>query len=256
MSRYFFVLCLLFSACVGRKTSSPLRIATAANMQFVMEALAQQFEEKYGIECDLVVSSSGKLTAQIQAGAPFDLFISANMIYPEAIYQSGLAKAAPKVYAYGKLVLWTMLEEIEPSIAILSDAKIKHIALPNPKTAPYGMASEQVLRKMGVLASLSPKLVYGESIAQSNQFIITQSVAIGFTAMSVVQSPSMRNKGRWIAIDRNWHTPIEQGIVLLKSEPSQSEKAKLFYQFLFSKAARKLLNDFGYTTPSNKNQVQ
>ncbi|MEM9850024.1 MAG: molybdate ABC transporter substrate-binding protein [Bacteroidota bacterium] len=256
MSRYFFVLCLLFSACVGRKTSSPLRIATAANMQFVMEALAQQFEEKYGIECDLVVSSSGKLTAQIQAGAPFDLFISANMIYPEAIYQSGLAKAAPKVYAYGKLVLWTMLEEIEPSIAILSDAKIKHIALPNPKTAPYGVASEQVLRKMGVLASLSPKLVYGESIAQSNQFIITQSVAIGFTAMSVVQSPSMRNKGRWIAIDRNWHTPIEQGIVLLKSEPSQSEKAKLFYQFLFSKAARKLLNDFGYTTPSNKNQVQ
>ncbi|MEM0993040.1 MAG: molybdate ABC transporter substrate-binding protein [Bacteroidota bacterium] len=256
MSRYFFVLCLLFSACTGRKTSLPLRIATAANMQFVMEALAQQFEEKYGIECDLVVSSSGKLTAQIQAGAPFDLFISANMIYPEAIYQSGLAKAAPKVYAYGKLVLWTMLEEIEPSIAILSDAKIKHIALPNPKTAPYGMASEQVLRKMGVLASLSPKLVYGESIAQSNQFIITQSVAIGFTAMSVVQSPSMRNKGRWIAIDRNWHTPIEQGIVLLKSEPSQSEKAKLFYQFLFSKAARKLLNDFGYTTPSNKNQVQ
>lgn len=223
----------------------PLTIATAANMQFAMETLTKAFTEETGILCELTISSSGKLTAQIKEGAPYDVFVSANMKYPNELYKQGMTVEKPKVYAHGKLVLWSMKEGLLPTLELLDDSSISHIALANPKTAPYGMAAEEVLKGEGLYDRLESKLVFGESIAQTNQFIITQSAEVGFTSMSVVLSPQMKDKGKWIELAPSLYSPIEQGIVVLKKD-TEIENAEIFYDFIFSPKAKKILEEFGY----------
>ncbi|MDO6738535.1 molybdate ABC transporter substrate-binding protein [Wenyingzhuangia sp. 2_MG-2023] len=219
-----------------------MTIATAANMQFAMEAICKEFTQQTGIECQLIVSSSGKLTAQIQAGAPYDLFVSADMKYPETLYQKGFAITTPKTYAKGKLVLWTVLDSLTPDLENLKLPNIKHIALANPKTAPYGKAALEVLQN-NHLDTLQYKYVYGESIAQTNQFVQSKAAEIGFTAMSVVLSPNAKNKGVWIEIPTTQYHPIEQGIVLLKKHHVDAQR---FYDFVFSNKAKETLKEYGY----------
>ncbi|GAB5551979.1 MAG: molybdate ABC transporter substrate-binding protein [Saprospiraceae bacterium] len=248
----FFTVAILCSGCYSKQTNTDtITIATAANMQFAMEALSEQFTAETGIVCQLVVSSSGKLTAQIIEGAPFDLFVAANMKYPEAVYERGLAQEPPRIYAYGKLVLWTMRPDLSPDIPILNTPTIKQIAVANPKTAPYGQAASETLQSLQLDSSLQAKLVFGESIAQTNSFILTQVADLGFTAMSVVLSPRMKNQGHWIAIDEQYYQPITQGLVLLKGNNDNAERSRQFYNFLFSTEAKEILQDFGYT-PANR----
>ncbi|MEN7551731.1 molybdate ABC transporter substrate-binding protein [Rapidithrix thailandica] len=226
----------------------PIVIATAANMQFAMQELTGQFTKSTGIDCEVVISSSGKLTAQIKEGAPYDVFVSANRKYPDELYKSGLAREPTKIYAYGKLVLWSMFKEITPSVESLSSEMIEHIALANPKTAPYGVAAIEVLKHYQLSDKLEGKLVYGESIAQTNQFIISKSAELGFTAMSVVLSPDMQGKGHWVALEEGIYTPIEQGVVVIQREKAvDTAQAQKFYEFLFSKEARQILESFGYS---------
>jgi len=225
-----------------------LTIATAANMQFAMEEISAAFAKESGIKCEIIISSSGKLTAQIKEGAPYDIFISADMKYPLELYNTGFTTSKPAVYAYGKLVLWSMIDSIKPSINLLLQKNIKHIASANPKTAPYGIATEDVLNHYKIFDGIKNKLVYGESVAQTNQFITTKATEIGFTAKSVVLSPIVKGKGNWVAIDESTYTSIKQGIVIIKNSPSSSEKKEIFYNFLFSKKGSAILNKFGYTT--------
>lgn len=237
----------LLSAC-GQPAADTQRInvAVAANMQFAMKDLASAFEGKTGIACELIIGSSGKLTAQIKQGAPFDVFVSANMMYPEEVQKSGLAAAPPRVYAYGKLVLWSMKEGLDPSIELLSDPSIHHIALANPKTAPYGAAALEALTKYKLLDQLKDKLVYGESIAQTSQYISAGAVEMGFTALSVVLSPEWKGKGKWMLIDAGLYAPIEQGVVVVRRENGREAAAMQFQEFLFSEEARKVLEGYGY----------
>lgn len=237
-----FLSCFLFS-CSGSKTEK-ITIATAANMQFAMKALSEDFTKKTGIHCELVFSSSGKLTAQIIEGAPYDLFVAANMKYPEAVYKSGLSTEKPKIYASGKIVLWSMTTGLNPSINVLKSDSVRYIALANPKTAPYGLAALEVLQHYDIEEKLKDKLVFGESIAQTNQFITSNAAGLGFTAMSVVLSPQMKNKGQWIEIPDQLYKPIEQGVVVIKNE--NLKNSQLFYNYLFSEEARKLLEEYGY----------
>lgn len=242
-------LLVLFYGCTQAPSDQPaITIATAANMQFAMEALSAQFTAETGIECQLVVSSSGKLTAQIKEGAPYDLLVAANMKYPQEIDKAGLAQEPPVVYAYGKLVLWTMRKGLKANLSQLRDENIQQIAIANPKTAPYGQAALEVLQQLGIEKMVQGRLVYGESIAQTNQFILTQSADLGFTAMSVVLSPLMKNQGHWIAIEENLYQPIAQGVVLLQTTESKTEWVHKFYTFLNSESAQEILHNFGYTT--------
>lgn len=249
-------LCLLWFACcfvlacndAGEKTQynhQKLRIAVAANMQFTMQEISKAFTDETGVPCDLVISSSGKLTAQIQEGAPFDVFVSADMKYPSELYNTGFTLDSPKIYAYGKLVMWTMTGTAKPSLNSLKDPAIHHIAIADPKTAPYGKAAVAVLQRAGLYETIKDKLVYGESIAQTNQFIISKASEIGFTAKSVVLSPEMKGKGQWIELDETTYPAIAQGIVALKKS-SQQNDSKKFYTFLFSADAQKILLKFGY----------
>lgn len=223
-----------------------LTIATAANMQFAMEAILEAFTAETGIACETSISSSGKLTAQIEEGAPFDVFVSADMKYPTRLFENGLSTGPPEVYAYGNLVLWSMIDGMKPAIELLADESVHHVALANPKTAPYGVAATQVLEHFQLTEKLNGKLVYGESIAQTNQFIISRAAALGFTAKSVVLSPQMKGQGQWIDMDPELYSPIAQGVVIIKHSDQQMPDARRFYEFLFSEKAREILIGFGY----------
>ncbi len=241
------VLLLVCCNCGEPQNQQTITIAAAANMQFAMEALTQRFTKETGIACHLIIGSSGKLTAQIKEGAPYDIFVSANMKYPEEIANSNLAATVPEVYGYGKVVLWTMDSTITTNIDWLTEDAIAHIAIANPRTAPYGAAAVEVLKHYGLFDSLKPKLVYGESIAQTNQFISSGAAEIGFTAQSVVLSSTMKGKGHWTVIDPKLHSPIAQGIVVLKGPETKMKLRNAFHTFIFSQEARKILSNFGYS---------
>ncbi len=242
-----FAAILFLAAC--SKPNDKVVVATAANVQFVIKELQKEFEKNSDTRLEIVVGSSGKLTAQIREGAPFDLFVSADTRYPQEIYDNGGGETAPKVYARGALVLWTSDSTSTPELQILANPDIKKIALANPETAPYGTAAVQVLEKAGIYELVKGKLVYGESIAQTTQYIATGAADVGFTALSIVLSPEMKNKGRYVKLDSATYAPIDQAAVLLKhSETSpKREKSQEFYDFLFSEKAKVIFRKYGYS---------
>ena len=224
-------------------------VAVAANVQFAMQQLKAQFEKETGIELDISIGSSGKFTTQIEQGAPYDVFVSADISYPTTLYKEGLTADSPKVYANGSLVLWTARTDIKPlaDLKLLLTGNIKKIALANPKTAPYGVAAVEAMKYYKLYDSVQTKLVYGESIAQTNQYITTQSADIGFTAKSVVLADEMKGKGSWVDIDPKAYSPIAQAAVILKhGKDTNADAAQKFYNFLYSADAKKILKHYGY----------
>ncbi|ADB38365.1 molybdate ABC transporter substrate-binding protein [Spirosoma linguale] len=243
------ILCLLL--CPVTLLAQSLRVAVAANAQFVMEQLKTAYKKKTGIELETIVNSSGKLTTQIQQGAPYDVFLSADMQYPETLHKAGLTVDAPVVYAYGSLVLWTTSElPIKADLKALTDASVRHVAIANPSTAPYGEAAIAYLTHKKLLDKVKPKLVYGESIAQVNQYVLSGAAEVGFTAKSVVLDPSLNKKGHWVDLPQTGYSPIAQGVVILK-RTSQEKAARQFVAFLRSPDARRILQQFGYRSPAS-----
>ncbi|HJV52314.1 MAG TPA: molybdate ABC transporter substrate-binding protein, partial [Noviherbaspirillum sp.] len=198
-----------------------------------------------------VFNSSGKLAAQIMNGAPFDVFLSADMEYPEKLRQEGFATAAPKAYAYGALVLWTMNDlDLDNWQRVLASAAVHKIAVANPKTAPYGHEAIRTLAYLGLEQALASKLVFGESIAQTNQYIHSKAADAGFTAKSVVLAPEMKGQGKWIDLPRGAYQPIAQGAVILKhGQATSPQTARRFLDFLSSAKARAVLERYGYLLP-------
>ncbi len=243
----FIFINLVFCNCTNTDHHR-VTIATSANMQFAMKEIVSAFTQQTGINCDLITSSSGKLTSQIQEGAPYDVFISADTKYPKILYEKGFTSNIPKIYGYGTLVLWSFSENIPLDINLLTQDQIEHIALANPKTAPYGTAAIEVLKHAKIYDQVSEKLVYGESISQTNQFIVSGAAQIGFTAKSVVLSPQIKGKGEWISIDSTSYTPIAQAAVIIKKDKI-SDAAMKFYEFLFSTKSKEILENFGYLVP-------
>lgn len=223
-----------------------LTIATAANMQFAMNALVQAYEAQTDIDCEIILGSSGKLTAQIREGAPYDLFFSADTKYPEALQASGNTINEPVIYAQGQLVLWSMKKNLLVSLDQLSSDEITHIAMANPKTAPYGLASQEVLQQIHF--NKDSKLVYGESISQVNQFIISGAAELGFTAKSVVLSPPMSDKGNWVSVADSLYAPINQALVVLKNDRAMEDEVKGFIEFVLSEEGQAILQKYGYKT--------
>lgn len=250
---YFLFICFalqifLFSRCHPAAKSDQLLVATAANMQFAMQAISHAFNQQSGIAIETIVSSSGKLSAQIKEGAPFDVFVSADMKYPQDLYESGFTMQKPEVYAYGRLVLWTLKDSLPTFSDLKNNATIRHMAIANPQNAPYGRAAIEVLQHYGIYANWKDRLVYGESISQTNQFIISEAAELGFTAQSVVLSPHIKQRGKWLTIDPDIYSPIAQGIVLIKRKKAQTASAQKFYEFLFSEQGKEILATFGYQT--------
>lgn len=241
-------LIVLGLGCNSSDKSKKLTIAVSSNMQYSIQEIATKYTEHTGVECNLVVGSSGKLTAQIMEGAPFDVFLSADMKYPQMLYQKGHAKEAPKIYALGKLVLYASKKEFVPSLKFLKSDSIAHIALANPNTAPYGRAAMEVLEQHGLVDSVKSKLIFGENISQTNQFMTTGAAQIGFTAKSTLIGTPLSQQGRWTALDLNSYTPIQQGIVMLENETGLDHASLSFVEFIFSGEAQEILKKYGYST--------
>ena len=256
------VLSLFILFTFGGKTAlaqdSEITIAVAANVQYAMRDLKADFEKESGIRTKVIIGSSGQLTAQIQQGAPYDVFISADMKYPRTLYQSKKAVDPPKVYAYGSLVLWTMKKGInfQKGFKELLNNDIQKIALANPRTAPYGAATIQVLKHYNIYNQVKDKLIYGESIAPTNQYIVSKAADIGFTAKSVVLSPVMKDKGTWKEVNPDAYQPIKQGCVILSYGQKHHPKAsKSFFNFMLSQKVMKILKKYGYRIPKNVKQT-
>jgi molybdate transport system substrate-binding protein len=244
---------LLFALLVFSLPASAdtLTVAVAANVQYAFPDLQAAFKKASGHDIKPVYNSSGKFAAQIMNGAPFDVFLSADMEYPERLYREKFTASAPKIYAFGALVLWTLNDlDLNHWQSTLAGASVRKIAVANPKTAPYGRETIRALAYFKLDQTLQPKLVFGESIAQTNQYIYSKAADAGFTAKSVVLSPEMKGKGKWIAVPRDAYQPIAQGAVLLKhGEAANPKAAQQFLDFLHSPQARMIFERYGYLLP-------
>ena len=242
MLKIIIIVLLFFSYSFGQS----ITIAVSANVQYAIDELIKKFKEKNGdIQIKKVISSSGKLANQTLKGAPYDIFLSADMKYPLFLFKRGLALSKPKVYAYGIIVLWSMKDiNIEKEgLGVL--LKVNKIAVPNPKNAPYGKASIEILKNTKLYEKVKERIIYGESVSQVNHYILKRLVDVGFTSKSSVLSPVLRGKGKWVEIEKRLYSPIEQGAVLLKNAEG-NEYAKSFFSFLFSKDAKQILKKYGY----------
>lgn len=241
---------LLLALCLPAAADT-LTVAVAANVQYAFDDIQAEFKKETGHDLKPVYNSSGKFAAQIMNGAPFDVFLSADMDYPEKLHKEGHAAAAPRVYAYGTLVLWTMKDiDLANWKTMLASPAVTKIAVANPKTAPYGRETMKALSQFKIGDALAPKLVFGESISQTNQYIHSRAADAGFTAKSVVVSPEMKGQGKWIDLPRDAYQPIAQGIVILKhGQQNNPRLAQQFHDFVLSAKSRAILERYGYLLP-------
>ncbi len=234
--------------------AAPLTVAIAANLKYVFDDLAAEFKKETGIETQSVLNASGKIATQVRNGAPFDVFLSADMEFPEGLYKDGYATTPPKPYAYGLLVLWTQKNiDLSKGVAVLADASVGKIAIANPRLAPFGRQTLKVLDYYKVRAAVEPKLVYGESITQVSQYVDSKAADVGFSAKSIVVAPEMAGKGKWVEVPAESYEPIAQGIVILKhGSEVNGEAARKFYGFVLSAKAREIFAKNGYAENGHK----
>ena len=229
--------------------ASTINIAVAANVSYAIDELRDEFNKEYpNIKVRIILGSSGKLTAQIKNAAPYGLFMSANMKYPDALYKEGIAITKPLVYTQGALAFLSVKkQDFSQGLELLKSKKIKRIAIANPKTAPYGIAAREALKNANMYKILKSKFIYGESISQTVLYTVT-AADIGIIAKSSLYSSKMSQykKGlNWVSIDINLYTPIKQGIVLLKYSKN-SKEYRAFYDFILSDKAREIFKKYGY----------
>lgn len=228
--------------------SAPLTVAIAANLKYVFDDLAAEFKKETGIEVQSALGSSGKMATQIRNGAPFDVFMSADMEFAEGLYKDGYATTRAQPYAFGVLVLWTQKDiDLNKGVAGLANASVAKIAIANPKVAPFGRQAIKVLEYYKLHAVIKPKLVYAESITQVSQYVDSKAADVGFTAKSIVIAPEIKGKGKWIEVPPETYEPIAQGVVILKhGSQNNGEAARKFYGFVLSAKAREIFAKNGY----------
>jgi len=227
-------------------------VAAAANLVYVLEPLNAEFAKTDpGVDVESEIGASGNLVAQIGNGAPYDVFLSADMEYPKKLVQAGGAQASSLVtFAVGKLALWTTRPELDLSSveSVVRNPKVAKLAIANPSVAPYGRAAEQVLAKLGLTGVARAKLVFGENITQTAEYVSSGNADAGFVALSLVFSPKLKDKGRWLEVSPELYDPIAQGGVLT-NRGAANPAARRYLAFLTSPAARRVFAQFGYGLP-------
>jgi molybdate transport system substrate-binding protein len=241
---------LLFVACnASRAQPGDLRIAAAADLKFAMTDLVAQFQKQTGGKVDVTYGSSGNFFSQLQNGAPFDLFFSADIEYPRRLEAAGLGEPGTLyTYAVGRIVIWmpadSKIDVARRHWSALLDPSVHKIAIANPEHAPYGRAAVAALQKAAIYEQVAPKLVYGENISQAGQFAQSGNAQAGIIAMSLALSPAMAAGKRW-EIPEQMHPPIEQGLILLKNAHNKN-KALEFLNFVKSDTGHATLEKYGF----------
>lgn len=244
---------ILSLACLAaRADASTLTQAVAANMSVCVEALNAEFAKTHpGIQFKTATGSSGNFYAQISNGAPFEVFVSADMDYPRKLVAAGFAQRDTlRRYALGRLALWTNTDGINPGrgrTVFVSPSTTK-IAIANPDTAPYGRAAIEAMQKLQVADLVKDKLVIGDSVAQTVQYVQSRNAEIGLVPYSLLVVPPLKGVGLYIVLPGGSYTPIEQGAVVT-NRGAANPLAKAYVDFLGSDAAKKILEDNGYALP-------
>ena len=238
-------LLLTFSALAAKIT-----IAAAADLKFAMDEIVSTFKRANPAdEVDAIYGSSGNFHTQIQQGAPFDLYFSADIAYPRELAKSGFAASSVKPYAFGRIVLWSAnLDATKMTLASLADPKIARVAIANPKHAPYGKRAEEALRASGLWEKVEPKLVFGENISQTAQFVQTGNAQVGIIALALAVNSALASKGGYWLIPDNLHQPLEQGYVITK-RAAANPLASRFDAFMGSAGARAIMTRYGFVLP-------
>jgi molybdate transport system substrate-binding protein len=234
------------SAPAGRE----INVAAAADLSAVLQEIATNFEKRTGISVKLSFAASGVLTQQIQNGAPFDLFFSANMDYPKTLIAGGQADGASlHRYAVGKLVLWvpkdSLLDLEKKGVDVLLDPSVKKIAIANPQHAPYGRAAVAALKHYDLYDKLAGKLVLGENIAQAAEFVESGNAQVGFVALAHAVAPAMQGKGKYWVVPADSYPPLDQGVVLI-SRSQHRQEAAAFLEYIKSAEAAEVWKRFGF----------
>ncbi len=249
--KLLFVLCSLLVAATAH--AEKITVAAAADLKFAMDEIVVSFNKNYsGNEVQVVYGSSGKFHTQIQQAAPYDLFFSADIAFARELVKRGLAASEVKPYAIGRIVLWSSeMDASKMTLANLADPKIIKIAIANPKHAPYGKRAEEALRSAGLWDKVQAKLVYGENISQTAQYVMSGNAQVGIIALSLVLNPELSRKGGYFLIPGNLHNPLEQGFIITRMGANKP-LAKKFADFMDSKQARIIMTKYGFVLPGER----
>lgn len=249
--KLLFVACLLLLASTAH--AGKITVAAAADLKFAMDEIVAGFNKSHaGHAVEVVYGSSGKFHTQIQQDAPYDLYFSADISYPRELAKKGLAASDVMPYAVGRIVLWSnSMDATNMTLASLTDPKIVKIAIANPKHAPYGKRAEEALRASGMWDKVQSKLVFGENIAQTAQFVQTGNAQIGIIALALALNPELANKGGYYLIPETLHQPLEQGYIITK-RGADKPLAKQFAQYMRSKESRRIMTRYGFVLPGEK----
>jgi molybdate transport system substrate-binding protein len=241
---------LIFLLLGSAVHADEVKAAVAANFTAAIRKLTPAFEQKTGHKLLASFGATGQLYAQIKNGAPFDVFLSADDTTPQKLIAEGDGVAGSYfIYARGRLALWSNQPGyVDDQGAILKSDKYTKIAIANPKAAPYGQAAIDALTTLKLLDVISPRFVVGENIAQTQQFVSSGNVPLGFIALAQVKSLAPEDRGSWWVVPASLHKPIDQGAVLLKKSASDAA-AKVFLDFLKSPEAVTIIRELGYELP-------
>lgn len=241
------VAAFLMLALAAPAPASQLRVAVASNFRHAMEALADRFENDTGQTLTLAFGSSGKHYAQIRNGAPFDAFFAADSERPRRLEQAGTAVPGTRfTYARGRLVLWSARPGyVDAGGDVLRTGTFRHLAIANPDLAPYGAAAREALTALGLWDSLQDRLVRGENIGQTYQFVSSGNAELGFIAQSQLAWPGHPATGSWMIVPQRLYRAIEQQALLLRD----SEAGRALLDYMRTPAAAALIRDYGYEAP-------
>ena len=230
-----------------------ITVAAAADLQFAMQEVGTRFQQESGKTAKLIYGSSGNFAQQLQNGAPFDMFFSANLDYPRQLEAAGLtAPGTFYQYSIGKIVVWVPNDsklDLSSGLKALLNPSIKKIAIANPQHAPYGKAAVAAMQKENIYDQVKDKFVLGENISQTASFVASGSADVGIIALSLALSPNMKDKGRYAEIVAGDYPAIEQACVIMRSSKNK-DIAQQFLKFIQSPPIRELFKKYGFAIPN------
>jgi molybdate transport system substrate-binding protein len=243
---------LIAGIMLSRCFAQDLTVAAAADLQFAMQDIAARFQSQTATTVKVVYGSSGNFFQQLQNGAPFDMFFSANLDYPRKLQAAGLTEPGSYyAYARGKIVIWIPNEsrlDLARGLPILLDPSVKRIAVANPQHAPYGQAAVAALQHAGLYEKVKDKFVLGENISQTASFALSGSADVGIVALSLALSPNLKDKGRYVEIPVSAYPPLEQACVILASSKNKAS-ARQFLAFLKTAPIADVFRRYGFDVP-------
>ncbi|MCA1979570.1 MAG: molybdate ABC transporter substrate-binding protein [Thiobacillus sp.] len=244
---------LLALTLIAPARADKLTIAAAADLKYAMAEVVDKFRAtRPSDQIEVIYGSSGKFFTQIQNGAPFDMYFSADIEYPKTLEKDGLTASKTRPYAFGRIVLWSLNPALaRTALKDLPRADIRKFAIANPHHAPYGLRAREALEHQKVWAMMEPKLVMGENIAHAAQFVDSGAADAGIVALSLVLAPNMKDKGAWTLIPDTWHEPLEQGYVITKRAAAKPV-AKAFADYMATEPARAIMRRYGFVLPGEE----